>query len=229
MSLESENIYRLAYKTHYERNELEEAYKLCLTVIKEYPETNEAKYARQQIANLKKVFDLDSAELNPDLRLVKQEIETREAEVEEQNAKKKEEYRAEYNKRIMRQKSKETMLLSTCSSLEGFRIIDHRGLVFGECVFKTGLFKQVVASLEDAVNILSFGDQELSGITEIFDNAREYAIGKMVDSAVSKGANAIVGIDSESSMGGGILHITIYGTAVKVERITSLEKEADFE
>ena len=50
------------------------------------------------------------------------------------------------------------------------------------------------------------------------ESAREYAIQKMISAAAEKGANAIVGIDSESSMGGEVMHVTIYGTAVRIER-----------
>ena len=114
--------------------------------------------------------------------------------------------------------AKKEMILSTCPSIDGFRITRQLGLVFGECAYKTGFFKTLSASIDNFGDSLSFGDKELSGTSRILESAREYAIQKMISAAAEKGANAIVGIDSESSMGGEVMHVTIYGTAVRIER-----------
>ena len=113
--------------------------------------------------------------------------------------------------------NKSTMMLSTCPSMEGYKIKKQLGLVFGECLFKSGFLKSLSASFENIGAVLSFGDKELSCTTALLDNAREYAIRKMIDKAANLGANAIVGIDSESSAGGDIIHIAIMGTAVYLE------------
>ena len=47
----------------------------------------------------------------------------------------------------------------------------------------------------------------------------------MKSEAVELGANAIVGIDAETSFGGDIVHITIYGTAVYVEPVFDGDEE----
>lgn len=114
---------------------------------------------------------------------------------------------------------RDTMMLSTCPSIEGYTIKKQFGLVFGECLFKAGFLKSISATFANIGSVLSFGDQELAGTTALLDNAREYAINKMIDKAGDLGANAIIGIDSESSAGGDIIHIAIMGTAVYVEPI----------
>lgn len=124
----------------------------------------------------------------------------------------------ETQKRIIAQ-NKDSMMLSTCPSIEGYKIKKQLGLVFGECLFKAGFLKSLSASFENIGAVLSFGDKELSGTTTLLDNAREYAINKMIDKAANLGANAIIGIDSESSAGGDIIHIAIMGTAVNIEPI----------
>lgn len=124
----------------------------------------------------------------------------------------------ETQKRIIAQ-NKDSMILSTCPSIEGYKIKTQLGLVFGECLFKTGFLKSLSASFENISAVLSFGDKELSGTTALLDNAREYAINKMIDKAANLGANAIIGIDSESSAGGDVIHIAIMGTAVNIEPI----------
>lgn len=68
-------------------------------------------------------------------------------------------------------------------------------------------------------DILSAGDKELSGTARLLSDARDYAITKLKDEAINRDANAIIGIDAESSVGGDIMHVTIYGTAVEIEKI----------
>ena len=82
-----------------------------------------------------------------------------------------------------------------------------------------GALKSFFAAMENIGAAFSFGDREMSGTTAIMDDAREYAINKMIDKAARLGANAIVGIDSESSSGGDFMHIAIMGTAVNIEPI----------
>ena len=120
----------------------------------------------------------------------------------------------------IRKRLHQEMILTTCPSVEGYRIKRQCGLVFGEVAFKTGFFKSLGASFDNFVDILSFGDKELSGTARILSSAREYAITKLKDSAMEKKANAIIGVDAESSVGGDIMHVTIYGTAVELEKIS---------
>ena len=115
--------------------------------------------------------------------------------------------------------AKKSMILSSCSSVEGYRATKQFGLVFGDCAYKTGFLKTISASLDNIADVLSIGDKELSGTTKVLSAAREYAINKMIEEAVQRGANAVIGIDSEASIGGDIMHITIYGTAVLLEPI----------
>ena len=56
---------------------------------------------------------------------------------------------------------------------------------------------------------------------KLLNNARQYTRNRMVEEAVGRGANAIVGIDCESSGGGIVMHISMFGTAVKIEKITN--------
>lgn len=117
------------------------------------------------------------------------------------------------------EKAREEILLTTCPTVEGYRVTKQFGLVFGECVYKTGFLKSLGASVDNFFDIMSFGDTELSGTSRILKTARDYSTSKMIEEALSRGANAVIGVDSESSLGGDIMHVTIYGTAVKIEPI----------
>jgi uncharacterized protein YbjQ (UPF0145 family) len=123
------------------------------------------------------------------------------------------------NRDAIRGKLRKELVLTSCPSVEGFRIKKQCGLVFGEVAFKTGFFKSLGATIDNFVDILSSGDKELSGTARLLSNARDYAITKLMDEAIDRDANAIVGIDAESSVGLDIIHITIYGTAVEIEKI----------
>ncbi len=116
--------------------------------------------------------------------------------------------------------NKRTMIVSSCSSIDGYRATKQFGMVFGECVFKSGFFKRLGASIENIADMVSFGDKELGGSTQLMDSARNYAMAKMINTAAEKGANAVIGVDAESSIGGELIHVMIYGTAVRIEPIT---------
>lgn len=111
------------------------------------------------------------------------------------------------------------ILLTTSPYIEGYRIVKHCGLVFGDTVFKLSFTNRISASIDDFSDTLSFGDKELSGSTRLLVKAREYAIKKMKEEAVKKEANAIIGIDSDGTFGSGVNHVTISGTAVIIEKI----------
>ena len=137
--------------------------------------------------------------------IVKQEKEKRQREEERQ---KKEEFESMMKK----------MIVTTCPSIEGYTIEEYDGLVFGEAIFKPGFLKSIGAMFNDTVDQLSFGDRELSGRTKIIKDARNFAIDKLKYNAAEKGANAVVGVDCETTLGIDIMHITISGTAVRIKK-----------
>lgn len=147
-----------------------------------------------------------------------EEEERRRAEEERRRAEEEAAIRAG-NRDAIRGRLRKEMIMTSCPSVEGFRIKRQCGLVFGEVAFKTGFFKSLGASFDNFVDILSAGDKELSGTARLLSNAREYAMTKLIDAAIDRDANAIVGVDAESSVGLDIIHITIYGTAVEIEKI----------
>lgn len=223
--MNSVEAYQIAYNTHYKSKDYKQAYALYLQIIKDYPDTNECKYASQQIKNLSKLIDINSIQLEHQLVQTKNELQEKEDKESKERAEKQarieaknredSERRAAYNSLI------DNMILTTCPSIEGYRVTKQCGLVFGECLFKSGLLKSISASISNFADLLSFSETELSGSMELLERAREYAIGKLKKAAAERGANAVVGIDSESSAGGDIMHISISGTAVVIEEQTN--------
>ena len=164
-------------------------------------------------------YDSRTKDGGESFRLYKEQKERQKIEEERQKKEAEEAAIKAGNRDAIRGKLRREMILTTCPGLEGYRIKRQCGLVFGEVAFKTGFFKSLGASFDNFVDIMSSGDKELSGTARLLSDARDYAITKLKDEAIDRDANAIIGIDAESSVGGDIMHVTIYGTAVEIEKL----------
>lgn len=108
------------------------------------------------------------------------------------------------------------MLMSTTSIIEGKKIKEYRGIVFGEVVNGVNFTKDFLASITNFVGGRSKEYEE-----EIV-NARADAVKEMMDRAKKIGANGLVGIkiDVETisvNENGVMLLVVATGTAVVVE------------
>ena len=105
------------------------------------------------------------------------------------------------------------MILTTTSVIEGRTIRDYRGIVTGEAILGTNVFRDFFAGIRDIVGGRSGAyEKELQ-------KAREIALEEMSDSALAQGANAVVGIDLDYEVvgkDGSMLMVTACGTAVTV-------------
>jgi uncharacterized protein YbjQ (UPF0145 family) len=100
----------------------------------------------------------------------------------------------------------------TTPTVPGFRVIRIVGVVTGLTARTRGVGGQFVAGLQSLVG------GEVSAFTSEIEKARTEAIQRIVVKAQSLGANAIIGLDMETS---GILQGTVLisatGTAVVIE------------
>ena len=104
------------------------------------------------------------------------------------------------------------MVISTSEQIEGKRIIETLGLVKGNTIRAKHLGRDIGAGLKSLVG------GEITGYTEMMVQAREQATQRMIDEAVRKGADAIVGMRYATSMVmSGAAEVLAYGTAVRVE------------
>jgi uncharacterized protein YbjQ (UPF0145 family) len=105
------------------------------------------------------------------------------------------------------------MLISTMNDIPGYEIEEVYGEVFGLTVRSRNAFSQFGAGLKSMLG------GELKGMTKALHESREQVIGRMVEEAESKGANAIVGMRFDTSeMGANWTEICAYGTAVRIKR-----------
>lgn len=105
------------------------------------------------------------------------------------------------------------MLMVTTDSIVGKEIVEVKGLVKGSTVQSKHIGKDIGASLKTIVG------GELTGYNEMLVEARQIALGRMMDDAKKLGANAIVGVRLMSSaVMAGAAEMVAYGTAVVVVR-----------
>lgn len=117
------------------------------------------------------------------------------------------------------QERKVNLMLTTGTSFEGYKVVNYIDVLCEELVFKNSLWKSLAAGIEDLGNSLSFRDREMSGATELIANARKYVMEKFKVSAARKGANAILGIEFESSFGSDVVRVSVSGTAVEIQKV----------
>jgi len=105
-------------------------------------------------------------------------------------------------------------LITTSTSLEGYRIIRQLGLVRGITVRSRNIFGSFAGSVMTA-----FGGRNAI-YTELCENTREEALQLMIGHAKALGANAIISMryDANDVMTG-LTEVLAYGTAVVVEKI----------
>ena len=104
-------------------------------------------------------------------------------------------------------------MVTTAFELPGYRVVKSLGLVRGITVRSRSIFGTLGASLQTVVggNITLFED--------MCEKTREEALDLMMEHAMGRGANAVVGVryDANEVMQG-VTEVIAYGTAVQMER-----------
>jgi len=106
------------------------------------------------------------------------------------------------------------MIVTTTPSVEGRKVVEYKGIVFGEVVSGVDFVKDFAAGLTNF-----FGGRSGSYEGELIE-ARENALAEMKTRATNLGANAVVGVDIDYEVLGqanNMLMVTASGTAVIVE------------
>lgn len=106
------------------------------------------------------------------------------------------------------------MITTTTPTIEGKRIVRYMGIVTGETIYGTNVFRDLMASIRDFVGGRS------SSYEDVLRKGKDQALFEMEGRAAALGANAIVGVDLDYEtvgQNGSMLMITCSGTAVYVE------------
>ncbi len=106
------------------------------------------------------------------------------------------------------------MIITTTNNIEGRKIKEYKGIVFGEVISGVDFVKDFAAGLTNF-----FGGRSNSYEQELIQ-ARFNSIEEMKKHAECVGANAVVGVDVDYEVlgqGGNMLMVTASGTAVVLE------------
>ncbi len=106
-----------------------------------------------------------------------------------------------------------TVIITTTPTVEGRSITGYQGIVTGEAIMGANIFKDLFAGIRDIV-----GGRSATYEREL-RRARDIAIAEMQQSAIEKGANAVVGVDIDYETVGtnaSMLMVSVSGTAVVV-------------
>jgi uncharacterized protein YbjQ (UPF0145 family) len=104
-------------------------------------------------------------------------------------------------------------MVTTAFDLPGYRVMKNLGLVRGITVRSRSVLGTMGASLQTIVggNITLF--------EEMCEKAREQALELMMQHALERGANAVIGMRYDATeVMQGVTEVIAYGTAVQVER-----------
>jgi uncharacterized protein YbjQ (UPF0145 family) len=109
------------------------------------------------------------------------------------------------------------MIVSTTNSIEGARIVDYKGVVTGEAILGTNIFRDFFAGIRNIVGGRS------GAYEKALREAREIAIAELEAEAKSLGADAVIGVDIDyenitAGDSGSMLMVSVSGTAVVLAR-----------
>ena len=105
------------------------------------------------------------------------------------------------------------MVITTTNEIQDKKVIEYKGIVFGEVISGINMFKDMGASLRNI-----FGGRS-KGYEDELLAARENALEEMKTRAANLGANVIIGVKMDYEVLGadnGMLMVTCSGTAVVV-------------
>ncbi|MCH7836148.1 MAG: YbjQ family protein [Chloroflexi bacterium] len=103
------------------------------------------------------------------------------------------------------------MILSTTHELQGRTILEYLGIVVGESIIGTGIFRDIGAGLTDIIGGRSYGYEAK------MQQARDMALQEMVHRAQALMGNAVVGVDIDYEVvGDNMMMVSASGTAVRL-------------
>jgi len=110
---------------------------------------------------------------------------------------------------------KESMIVVTTPTLQGYEIVRVLGAVHGMTVRTRGLGGKIVAGIEGMVG------GEVTSYTYECEKARAESLKRLRENAAKMGANAIIGTDFETSdiLNGTATVFSTWGTAVVVKPV----------
>lgn len=106
------------------------------------------------------------------------------------------------------------MIVTTTPSIDGNRILEYKGVVYGEVIIGINFIKDFKAGLSNI-----FGGRSISYEEELL-HARNEALVELQERARQMGGNAVVGVDTDYEIlgsGNNMMMVSCSGTSVVIE------------
>lgn len=105
-------------------------------------------------------------------------------------------------------------MTTTAFTLEGYRIVETKGVVRGIIVRSRSILGTIGGSLQTIIG------GNISLFTELCENTREDAFSLMLEHANERGGNAVIGVRYDATeLMSGVTEVLCYGTAVVVRPV----------
>lgn len=106
------------------------------------------------------------------------------------------------------------MIITTTPAIEGKKITEYKGIVFGEFIAGLNVLKDITVGIKSVLG------KQSSSYEDDIQEARKQAIDHLAARAEEMGANAVIGVDVDYAILGtanNMLMVTATGTAVVTE------------
>jgi len=109
------------------------------------------------------------------------------------------------------------MKLTTGYDFQGYFITEYIDVFFDEVLFGIGFSRGIASSIDNIFS--SFSGGEATAMVDKLNDVKSELRRRVISKAQRAGANALIGIDFESSRLGELLMVSMTATAVKIEKI----------
>ena len=105
-------------------------------------------------------------------------------------------------------------MTTTAFTLDGYRIVETKGLVRGIIVRSRNIFGTIGGSLQTILG------GNISLFTELCEHTRGDAFDLMLEHARERGGNAVIGVRYDATeVMSGVTEVLCYGTAVVIQKV----------
>lgn len=111
------------------------------------------------------------------------------------------------------------MILTTGFDVQGYFITEYIDVIFDEILVGMGFGKSILSGLDNFVSALT-GTEATEMISRL-NTVKAELRNRLVKEAKARGADALIGIDFESSRLGDLIMVSMTATAVKLDKIES--------
>ena len=111
------------------------------------------------------------------------------------------------------------MKLTTGFDFQGYFITEYIDVIFDEMLVGIGLGKGIISTIDNMFSSLT--GSEATAMIDKLNDVKSELRDRVIKKAQKLGANALIGIDFESSKLGDLIMVSMTATAVKVDKIVS--------